>query len=242
MDLLERLRVFSPDVLYTMPYFAWERLALFVFGVALMFAFAKSLAPWVQSALAFSKVLPLSRPYQRERIAAFNQGRVYYTYIFAPVAGGILGTALLFLPESALLLIQDGFLDFSTLDAGGWVVMAAIAIMAWLLLILIIFGILSYGLLVGLVDAAVFATFAVSTFLVGWAAGPLALLAFLKVRKYGDQSAGVFGHLLQFFIAPFSGLRELFMPARAKPKGTDKKVTRSSLSIRDALNTINSDD
>src|SRR5262245_29854790 len=98
MDLLERLRMFSPDVLYTMPYFAWERLALLVFGVVLMATFAKSMAPWVQSALAFSKVLPLSRPYLRERIAAFNQGRVYYIYIFAPVAGGILGSALLFLP------------------------------------------------------------------------------------------------------------------------------------------------
>ena len=243
MDLLERLRVFSPDVLYTMPYFAWERLALFVFGVALMFTFAKSLAPWVQSALAFSRVLPLSRPYLRDRIGAFNQGRVYYVYIFAPVAGGILGCALLYLPESSLLLIQDGFLDFSTLDLGGWVVMTAIAVMAWLALILLIFAILSYGLVVGLVDAAVFSTFAVSAFLVGWAAGPLSLLAFLNVRKYGDQSSGVFGHLFQFFIAPFSGLRELLLPGRMnKPKGKDKKGTRSSLSIRDALNTINSDD
>lgn len=243
MDLLERLRVFSPDVLYTMPYFAWERLALFAFSAALMFTFMKSLAPWTQSAIAFSKVLPLSRPYRRERISSFNTGRTYFSFIFAPVAGGILGCTLLYLPEQASILIEDGFLDFTTLDAGGWAIIASMALMAWLGLSIIIFGILSYGLLVGLLDAAVFGTFALSAFLVGWALGPLSLLAFVNVRKFGDQTTGVFGHLFQFFVAPFHGLRELLMPGTlASPSSKSKPGTRSSLSIRDALKTLDSDD
>lgn len=241
MYLLERLRVFSPDVLYTMPYFSWERLIVFAMALAIMLAFGKSMGAWGRAAFAFSRVLPYSRKFDREQLAKFALGRIHFGLIFVPFAGGLFSSAILFVPAGVADLLVNGFTSFQALDLGGWIALAAIAIALWMALTMVLFGIAGYGLIIGLLDGLVYLSYVGVAFIVGWAIGPLAILAFFKARDL-RSGINIFSHIWLFIAAPFNAIRIILVPqAKAAAPGGRSGFSLSSLSVGSALRSLDKD-
>ena len=237
MDLLERLRVFSPDVLYTMPFFAWERLILFALCAGILYACSLSFDNWFRAMLALSRSLPWIRHTPRARLANAALGRRYYAFIFGLFAGGLFGTALIFGRHEVLTLVFDGFLSFSTLGIPGWMAVASVAIMLWLALAILLFAVAGTGILLGLVDSSFYLAYGLISFVCGWTLGPVAIFMFLRLRTIGDGSVSVLGHVWLFIAAPFHGLSELlgFRRTDATAGGAPRKPSRNPLSISAAL-------
>lgn len=243
MDLLERLRVFSPDVIYTMPYFSWERLTVLILTLAIVFACAYSHSLWFQAIAAFTRGIPWLRNAPLHRMASSAMGRRYYGVIFGMLAGGLYGTALLSDRYETLVLSFDGFVSFSTLGPAGWAVMASAAILVWLALPIIFFGIAHAGLILGLIDACFYLAFITAAFMAGVVLGPLAILFCLRPSTFGDPNASLLRVVGLFLAAPFHGLSELlgFREPRLTAAGTVKPPRRNFLSISEALKLTNVD-